>query len=33
MADNNKENLKAVPDMKLELVAVTVSDVDRAKAL
>ena len=32
MADNNKENLTAVPDMKLELVPVPVSDVDRAKA-
>ena len=32
MADNNKENLTAVPEMKLELVPVPVSDVDRAKA-
>src|SRR5712691_7183593 len=32
MADNNKENLTAVPDMKLELVPVPVSDVDRARA-
>ena len=32
MADNNKENLPAVPEMKLELVPVPVSDVDRAKA-
>jgi predicted lactoylglutathione lyase len=32
MADNNKENLPAVPAMKLELVPVPVSDVDRAKA-
>src|SRR5947209_16355054 len=32
MADNNKENMTAVPDMKLELVPVPVSDVDRAKA-
>ena len=32
MADNNKENLPVVPDMKLELVPVPVSDVDRAKA-
>ena len=32
MADNNRENLTAVPDMKLELVPVPVSDVDRAKA-
>ena len=32
MADNNKENLTAVPAMKLELVPVPVSDVDRAKA-
>jgi predicted enzyme related to lactoylglutathione lyase len=31
MADNNKANI-AVPDMKLELVPVPVSDVDRAKA-
>src|SRR5216683_6490745 len=32
MADTNKENLPAVPAMKLELVPVPVSDVDRAKA-
>jgi predicted enzyme related to lactoylglutathione lyase len=32
MADNTKENLPAVPAMKLELVPVPVSDVDRAKA-
>ena len=32
MADNDKENMTAVPDMKLELVPVPVSDVDRAKA-
>jgi predicted enzyme related to lactoylglutathione lyase len=32
MADNNKENLTAVPAMKLELVPIPVSDVDRAKA-
>src|SRR5437763_11953534 len=32
MADNTKENIPAVPDMKLELVPVPVSDVDRAKA-
>ena len=32
MADTNKENIPAVPDMKLELVPVPVSDVDRAKA-
>src|SRR6266576_5272750 len=32
MADNNIENLTAVPDMKLELVPVPVSDVDRARA-
>src|SRR2546428_5663422 len=31
MADNNKTNIP-VPDMKLELVPVPVSDVDRAKA-
>jgi predicted enzyme related to lactoylglutathione lyase len=31
MADNNKANI-AVPDLKLELVPVPVSDVDRAKA-
>jgi predicted enzyme related to lactoylglutathione lyase len=31
MADNNKANI-AVPDMKLELVPVPVSDVERAKA-
>src|SRR6266704_6694315 len=32
MADTNKENLPAVPAMKLELVPVPVSDVDRARA-
>jgi predicted enzyme related to lactoylglutathione lyase len=32
MEDNNRENLNAIPDMKLELVPVPVSDVDRAKA-
>src|SRR5947209_19076374 len=32
MADTNKENIPAVPDMKLELVPVPVSDVDRARA-
>ena len=32
MSENNKENMAAVPDMKLELVPVPVSDVDRAKA-
>ncbi len=32
MADNNKDNIPAVPEMKLELVPVPVSDVDRAKA-
>ena len=32
MADNAKENIPAVPDMKLELVPVPVSDVDRARA-
>ena len=32
MADNNKEKLTAVPDMRLELVPVPVSDVDRARA-
>lgn len=31
MAENNKENLPAVPEMKLELVPVPVSDVDRAR--
>src|SRR5258708_8188296 len=31
MADNNKANI-TVPDMKLELVPMPVSDVDRAKA-
>src|ERR671938_507694 len=31
MADNNRTNI-TVPDMKLELVPVPVSDVDRAKA-
>lgn len=32
MAENNKENIPGVPDMKLELVPVPVSDIDRAKA-
>src|SRR2546429_1497187 len=32
MADTNQENIPAVPDLKLELVPVPVSDVDRAKA-
>src|SRR2546430_16726705 len=32
MADTNQENIPAVPDMKLELVPVSVSDVDRARA-
>jgi predicted enzyme related to lactoylglutathione lyase len=32
MADNTKENMTAVPDMKLELVPIPVSDVDRARA-
>ena len=32
MAENTKENLPAVPAMKLELVPVPVSDVDRARA-
>jgi predicted enzyme related to lactoylglutathione lyase len=32
MADNNNENLTSVPVMKLELVPVPVSDVDRARA-
>jgi predicted enzyme related to lactoylglutathione lyase len=32
LADNSKENLPAVPDMRLELVPVPVSDVDRSKA-
>lgn len=32
MADNKKEHIPAVPEMKLELVPVPVSDVDRAKA-
>src|SRR5437660_11470507 len=32
MAANNEENITAVPDMKLELVPVPVSDVDRAQA-
>ncbi len=32
MADNNKENMTAAPAMKLELVPVPVSDVDRARA-
>ncbi len=32
MAENTKANMTAVPEMKLELVPVPVSDVDRAKA-
>src|SRR5881396_1110302 len=32
MAENTKANIPAVPEMKLELVPVPVSDVDRAKA-
>lgn len=32
MAENTQANLRAVPAMKLELVPVPVSDVDRAKA-
>jgi predicted enzyme related to lactoylglutathione lyase len=32
MAENTKENITAVPEMKLELVPVPVSDVDLAKA-
>ena len=32
MAENTKANMTAVPEMKLELVPVHVSDVDRAKA-
>jgi predicted enzyme related to lactoylglutathione lyase len=32
MPENARENVPAVPDMKLELVPVPVSDVDRAKA-
>ena len=32
MAENTKANIPAVPDLKLELVPVPVSDVDRAKA-
>lgn len=32
MAENTKENIPAVPEMKLELVPIPVSDVDRAKA-
>ncbi|HEV7236224.1 MAG TPA: VOC family protein [Ktedonobacteraceae bacterium] len=32
MAENNKENMPTVPHMKLELVPVPVSDIDRAKA-
>ncbi len=31
IAENNKENFTAVPDMRLELVPVPVSDVDRAR--
>lgn len=32
MAENSKANSAAVPEMKLELVPIPVSDVDRAKA-
>ena len=32
MAENTKANIAAVPEMKLELVPVPVSDVDRARA-
>ncbi len=32
MAENTKENITAVPEMKLELVPVPVTDVDLAKA-
>jgi hypothetical protein len=32
MTDNNQTNNVAVSDMKLELVPVPVSDIDRAKA-
>ncbi len=32
MAENTKANLPAVPEMKLELVPIPVSDVDRARA-
>ena len=32
MAENTKANIPSVPDLKLELVPVPVSDVDRAKA-
>jgi predicted enzyme related to lactoylglutathione lyase len=32
MADQNKESMPAVPEMRLELVPVPVSDVERAKA-
>jgi catechol 2,3-dioxygenase-like lactoylglutathione lyase family enzyme len=32
MTENTKENIPAVPAMKLELVPIPVSDVDRAKA-
>ncbi|MEO8956059.1 MAG: VOC family protein [Ktedonobacteraceae bacterium] len=32
MTENNKENMPVVPAMRLELVPVPVSDVDRAKA-
>jgi catechol 2,3-dioxygenase-like lactoylglutathione lyase family enzyme len=32
MAENTKTNMAAVPDMRLELVPVPVSDVDRARA-
>src|SRR5947209_15114704 len=32
MADNANANISAVPEMKLELVPIPVSDVDRARA-
>ncbi len=32
MAENTKANMAAVPEMKLELVPIPVSDVDRARA-
>jgi catechol 2,3-dioxygenase-like lactoylglutathione lyase family enzyme len=32
MTDNSKENIAAVPEMRLELVPIAVSDVDRARA-
>ncbi len=31
MTDDSTENVQAVPDMKLELVPVPVTDVDRAR--